>query len=174
LAKDCPPTCFSPPWLAHCVISITPSTTKKYFTQVDIALSPIQSSHSSKRLKIDVPKPMQDKGKETTTHSSSSKESTESVSSRLHLKDDCSHVISVIQTQGSNHSNFSTEKSKGDSSEFLLSSYIMMTKTMKKLVAYMSQSLSDDEIKYFYIEKHYFSLIKAIEKFCHFILGKHM
>jgi hypothetical protein len=40
-------------------------------------------------------------------------------------------------------------------------------------VAYMSQSLSDDEFKYSYIEKHAFSLVKAIEKFHHFILGKH-
>jgi hypothetical protein len=31
-------------------------------------------------------------------------------------------------------------------------------------VAYMSQSLSDDEIKYSFIEKHTFSLVKAIEK----------
>jgi len=37
----------------------------------------------------------------------------------------------------------------------------------------MSQSLSDDEIKYSYIEKHDFSLVKAIEKFRHFIFGKH-
>jgi hypothetical protein len=37
----------------------------------------------------------------------------------------------------------------------------------------MSQSLLDDEIKYSYIEKHVFSLVKAIEKFRHFILGKH-
>jgi ribonuclease HI len=43
----------------------------------------------------------------------------------------------------------------------------------EKHVAYMSQSLSDDEIKYSYIEKHVFSLVKAIEKFHHFILGKH-
>jgi hypothetical protein len=43
----------------------------------------------------------------------------------------------------------------------------------EKLVAYMSQILSDDEIKYSYIEKHVFSLVKAIEKFHHFILGKH-
>jgi hypothetical protein len=35
----------------------------------------------------------------------------------------------------------------------------------EKHVAYMSQSLSDDEIKYSYIEKHVFSLVKAIEKF---------
>jgi hypothetical protein len=40
-------------------------------------------------------------------------------------------------------------------------------------IAYMSQSLSDDEIKYSLIEKHTFSLVKAIEKFRHFILGKH-
>jgi hypothetical protein len=37
----------------------------------------------------------------------------------------------------------------------------------------MSQSLSDDEFKYSLIEKHTFSLVKAIEKFRHFILGKH-
>jgi hypothetical protein len=43
----------------------------------------------------------------------------------------------------------------------------------EKLVAYMSQSLSDDEFKYSFIEKHVFSLVKAIEKFRHFILGKH-
>jgi hypothetical protein len=46
-------------------------------------------------------------------------------------------------------------------------------KNNEKHVAYMSQSLSDDEIKYSYIEKHDFSLVKAIEKFHHFILGKH-
>ena len=43
----------------------------------------------------------------------------------------------------------------------------------EKPIAYMSQSLSDDEIKYSYIEKCVFSLVKAIEKFCHFILRKH-
>jgi hypothetical protein len=43
----------------------------------------------------------------------------------------------------------------------------------EKPVAYMSQSLSDNEIKYSYIEKHAFALIKAIIFFCHFILGKH-
>jgi len=40
-------------------------------------------------------------------------------------------------------------------------------------VAYMSQILSDDQIEYSYIEKHDYSLIKDIEKFRHFILGKH-
>jgi len=37
----------------------------------------------------------------------------------------------------------------------------------------MSQSLSDDEIKYSYIEKHMYALVKDIENFCHFVLGKH-
>jgi hypothetical protein len=35
----------------------------------------------------------------------------------------------------------------------------------EKPVAYMSQSLSDDEFKYSFIEKHAFSLVKAVEKF---------
>jgi len=43
----------------------------------------------------------------------------------------------------------------------------------KKPAGYMSQILSYDEFKYSYIEKHDFSLVKAVEKFCHFILGKH-
>jgi hypothetical protein len=43
----------------------------------------------------------------------------------------------------------------------------------EKHVSYMSQSLSYDEIKYSHIEKHDFSLVIAIEKFLHFILGKH-
>jgi hypothetical protein len=43
----------------------------------------------------------------------------------------------------------------------------------EKTVAYMSQILSDDEFKYSFIEKHDFSLVKAVEKFLHYILGKH-
>jgi hypothetical protein len=43
----------------------------------------------------------------------------------------------------------------------------------EKPVAYMSQSLSDDEFKYSFIEKHSLSLVKVVEKFLHFILGKH-
>ena len=43
----------------------------------------------------------------------------------------------------------------------------------EKPMAYMSQSLSDDEFKYSFIEKHVFSLVKAVENFCHYILGKH-
>ena len=43
----------------------------------------------------------------------------------------------------------------------------------EKIVAYMSQILSGDDFKYSYIEKHAFSLVKVVEKFRHFILGKH-
>jgi hypothetical protein len=43
----------------------------------------------------------------------------------------------------------------------------------EKPVAYMSQILSDDEFKCSFIEKHAFSLVKAVKKFLHFILGKH-
>jgi hypothetical protein len=43
----------------------------------------------------------------------------------------------------------------------------------EKPVAYMSQSLYDDEFKYSFIEKHAFTLVKAVEKFHHFILGKY-
>jgi hypothetical protein len=43
----------------------------------------------------------------------------------------------------------------------------------EKPISYMSQCLSDDEFKYSFIEKHAFDLVKAIEKFRHFILSKH-
>jgi len=37
----------------------------------------------------------------------------------------------------------------------------------------MSKIFSDDEFKYYFIEKHAFALVKANEKFHHFIIGKH-
>jgi hypothetical protein len=37
----------------------------------------------------------------------------------------------------------------------------------------MSQILSYDEFKYNLIEKHTYALVKAIENFHHYILGKH-
>jgi hypothetical protein len=43
----------------------------------------------------------------------------------------------------------------------------------EKPVDYMSQIFLDDEFKYSYIEKHALSLVKDVEKFRHFILGKH-
>jgi hypothetical protein len=90
---------------------------KNPISQVDHVVSPMHSFHASKRLNIDVSKLVQDKGKGVATASKSSKESSESVSSHLHLKDDCSHVISAVQPQGSNKPKAAIERSKGDSSE---------------------------------------------------------
>jgi hypothetical protein len=42
----------------------------------------------------------------------------------------------------------------------------------EKTMAYMSQILPNDDFKYSFIEKHVFSLVKVVEKFRHFILGK--
>jgi len=39
------------------------------------------------------------------------------LSSRLHLKDECSHVINEIQPQGSNQPKATPEKSRGDNNE---------------------------------------------------------
>jgi hypothetical protein len=77
----------------------------------------MQSSHASKRLITYAPKPMQDKGKRVATASKSSKESSESVSSCLHLKDDCCHVISAVQPRGSSQPKAITERSKEDNNE---------------------------------------------------------
>jgi hypothetical protein len=85
--------------------------------QISPSVSPVQSSHTSKRLKTDIPQPVQDKGKATSTPSIPSTESSKSVSSCLHLKDDCSHVISEMQPQRSNQPNATQEKSVGDNSE---------------------------------------------------------
>jgi len=38
----------------------------------------------------------------------------------------------------------------------------------------MSQNLCDDELKYTLIEKHAYTLVKAIEMLRHFILSKHI
>jgi hypothetical protein len=94
-----------------------PPLPKNQISQADHVVSLVQSSHASKRLKTDVPNPVQDKGKGVSIVSKSSKESSECVSSRLHLKDDSSHVINVVQPQGSNQPKATIERSKGDSSE---------------------------------------------------------
>jgi hypothetical protein len=80
-------------------------------------VSPVQSSHTSKRLKIDIPQPVQDKGKEVSSPCSPSNDSSKSMSSHMHLKDDCSHVINEIQPQGSNQPRATSKKSKGNNSE---------------------------------------------------------
>jgi hypothetical protein len=58
-----------------------------------------------------------DKGKATTAPSSPSNDSDKSVSSRMHLRDDCSHVINEIRPKGSTQPKANSEKLKGDSSD---------------------------------------------------------
>jgi hypothetical protein len=74
-------------------------------------VSPFQSSHASKRLKIDIPQPVQDKENIVASSSSPPGDSLKSLSSRMHLKYECSHVIIEIQPQGSNQSWATSEKS---------------------------------------------------------------
>jgi hypothetical protein len=75
--------------------------------------SPIQSSHARKRLKIEAHH-APDKGKVVAAPSSPSNESAKSVSSRMHLRDDCSHVISEIRPKGSTQPKAFSERSTGD------------------------------------------------------------
>jgi hypothetical protein len=97
-------------------LSLPPPPPVNPNVQISPVHSPVQSSHASKRLKTDVPH-VQDKGKVVASPSSPSNDSSKSVSSRMHLKDDCSHVISEIQPQGSNQPKATSGKSKGDSSD---------------------------------------------------------
>jgi hypothetical protein len=70
---------------------------------------------SSKRLKTKVHYALGE-GKSTTAPSSPSNDSRKSVSSRMHLRDDCSHVISEIRPKGSTQPKENLERSKGDRS----------------------------------------------------------
>jgi hypothetical protein len=69
---------------------------------ISCVVSPVQSSHTSKRLKTDIPQLVQDRGKIVASSSSPSNDSSKYVSSHLLLKDGCAHVISEIHPQGSN------------------------------------------------------------------------
>jgi hypothetical protein len=62
--------------------------------------SPFQFSHASKRLKIEAHHAL-GKGKAIVSPSSPSNGSDKSVSSRMHLRDDCSHLINAIRPKGS-------------------------------------------------------------------------
>jgi hypothetical protein len=81
--------------------------------QVDLFHSPIHSSHGEKRLKTKV-HDAPDKGKSTAAPSSPSNDSDKSVSSRMHSRDDCSHVINDIRHKGSTQLKENLERSKGD------------------------------------------------------------
>jgi hypothetical protein len=87
-------------------------------SQFDHVVSLVQSSDASKRLKNNVPKPELDKGKGVANPSKSSKDSSESVSSHLHLEDSFSHTISEIFPQVPNQlETIAQEKSKMGSKE---------------------------------------------------------
>jgi len=55
-----------------------------------------------------------DKRKDDATSSSPSSDSAKSISSRMHLRDDCSHVISEINPKDSTHTKDNSRSSKGD------------------------------------------------------------
>jgi hypothetical protein len=96
--------------------SLPPPPPLNHNVHISSVDSPIQSSHASKRIKIDVPH-VQDKGNLVASLSSPSNDSSKSVSSCMHLKEDFSHVISEIQPQGLNQPRATSGKSKGDSSD---------------------------------------------------------
>jgi hypothetical protein len=73
----------------------------------------VQSSHANKRLKIEAHHAF-DKGKVVYAPSSLSKDSDKPVSSLMHLRDDCYHVISEINPKGSTHLKEISRKSGGD------------------------------------------------------------
>jgi hypothetical protein len=68
--------------------------------QISLARSPIQSSYTSKRLKIEAHH-THDKGKVVVSPSSPSSDPAKSISSRMHLRVDYSHVINEIKPKGS-------------------------------------------------------------------------
>jgi hypothetical protein len=76
--------------------------------------SPMQSSHASKILKTESHQAF-DKGKAIATPSSPSDDSNKYVYSRMHLRDDCSHMISEINPKGSTQPKENSGKSRGGS-----------------------------------------------------------
>jgi hypothetical protein len=91
---------------------ITPPPVNK-IVQDAPADSPVQCSHASNRLKIESHH-APDKGKVVVAPSSPSNDSSKSISSRMHLRDDFSHVISEIRPKGSTQPKENSKKSKGD------------------------------------------------------------
>jgi hypothetical protein len=73
----------------------------------------VKSSHASKRLKTEAHHAL-DKGKATFAPSSPSNDSDKYVSSRMHLRDDCSHVISEIKPKVSTQPKVDSRKSRGE------------------------------------------------------------
>jgi hypothetical protein len=85
-------------------------------SKISPAHSHVQSSHARKQLKIE-DHDVHEKGKDVDSPSSPSSDPTKSGSSHMHLRDDCSHVISEINPQGSTQPKAITRKSKGDNND---------------------------------------------------------
>jgi hypothetical protein len=74
---------------------------------------PVKSSHFSKILNTEAHHAL-DKGKFIVAPSSASNDSDKSMSSRMHLRDVCSHVINKIKPKGSAQPKANLGKSRGD------------------------------------------------------------
>jgi hypothetical protein len=92
----------------------TPPPSVKQIFQDSPTQSPVESSHTRKRLKIEAHH-AHDKRKFVVAPSSHSSDSAKSVSSCMHLRDDFSHVINEIRPKGSAQPKANSEKSKGHS-----------------------------------------------------------
>jgi hypothetical protein len=112
MARDCPPEVSQHRGWPNLSLPAPPPPVNQ-IVQAAHAHSPVQSSHTKKRLKIEAHH-APDKGKVVVAPSSPSNDSAKSVSSRMHLRDDCSHVISEIRPKGSTQPKENSEKSKGD------------------------------------------------------------
>jgi hypothetical protein len=77
---------------------------------------PVQSSHANKILKIEAHHAL-DKGKSNVAPSSPPNDSNKSVSSRIHLRDTCFHVIIEIRPEGSAQPKANSGKSRGDNND---------------------------------------------------------
>jgi hypothetical protein len=92
---------FPPPLSVNNIVQASPNN------------SLVQSYHASKILKTEAHHALE-KGKTTTSPSSPSNDSDKSVSSQMHLRDDCSHVINDIKPKDSAQPKENLERSKGD------------------------------------------------------------
>jgi hypothetical protein len=84
--------------------------------QASPAHSPVHYSYASKRFKTKSHHAL-DKRKVFVAPSSLSNDFAKSISSRVHLRDDCSHVISEIRPKGSTQPKANSKKSKGDNNK---------------------------------------------------------
>jgi hypothetical protein len=99
-------------WPNFCLPSPPPLVNP--IVQIFLTHSPVHSSHARKILKNEAHH-THDKGKVVVAPFSPSSDSTKSVSSCMHLRDDFSHVINEIKPKGSTQPKDNSEKSKGDS-----------------------------------------------------------